>query len=71
MSVYYLGMETSVLFAGESIGHAAHRIELLGDLLSTSLLRPFEQHVLNEMSQTGFIFLFITRPEIQPDTHRN
>ena len=71
MGVQNLGMKASVLFTGKCIGHAAHSIKLLGNLLSTSLVRPFEQHVLNEMGQAGLIFLFIPRSKIQPDTHGN
>jgi hypothetical protein len=42
-------MKAGVFFTGEGIGHASDSIELLGDILSTSLFCPFEEHVLNEV----------------------
>ncbi len=69
MSIQDLGMKAGVFFAGKGIGHAPHSIQLLGYLQSTSLLRTFEEHVLDEVGQAALAFLFITRAHIQPDTH--
>ncbi len=57
-------MKASMLFTGKGIGHASHSIKLLSDLLCTSLLCSFKEHVFDEMGQAALIFLFITRAHV-------
>ena len=53
-----------VFFGRVSVDFAPHRFHAVEDVKRLPLLRPFEQHMFNEMGQTRFICPFVTGPGV-------
>src|SRR4029077_3561024 len=65
-----LDVEEDAFLGGESIHIPANRIELTCDFLGATVLRPFEDHVLDEVRDPIPFGIFVARTRLQPHSDR-
>ena len=70
--VHHLDVVAGVLLRRERVEVAAHRVELLRDLLRAAPLGALEEHVLDEVGDAALLGVLVTGATSQPhaETHR-
>ena len=58
------GRDPSILLGGVGVDFAPHRFHPIQDVKRLALLRPLEEHMLNEMGQTRFPLALVSRARI-------
>jgi hypothetical protein len=66
-----LYVECGGLTGGESVEFSSHRIAFMGDHPGRAPLGALEEHVLSEVGDPPFMFLFIPGAGPDPDAHRD
>src|SRR5687768_5098938 len=63
------GIEAGVLFRRERIKHSSARFDRAHDLPHRTPFRPFENEMLDKVSNAGFISLLLTRAHVDVESY--
>ncbi len=71
MLVEHLDVEADALLGGEGVHVAADGIHLARDVFRAAVLRPLEDHVLDEVRDAVDLRIFVARAGLDPYADRN
>ena len=68
--VDHLGIEAGAFLTGKGIQLSAHHVHFFGDLPGSTVLRAFEYHVLDKVTQAVFFGQLVHTAHLHPHAHR-